>query len=59
MAPQLASPTTMDGHRHWSVMRGVQGAAAGSRKSPNFGREKLNSMRGAQGAMVWGADVRD
>jgi hypothetical protein len=31
-------------------MRGLRGAGAGSRKLLNFGHEKLDSMRGAQGA---------
>ena len=50
VAPRLASPTTMVGHDIWSIMRGVRDAGRGSRKSLNFGWEKLNSMRGAQGA---------
>ena len=50
VAPRLASPTTMVGHNSWSIMRGSGGRERGSRKSLNFGREKLDSMRGAQGA---------
>jgi len=50
VAPQLASPTTMDGHNIWSIMRGVRRWGRGSRKPLNFGGDKLDSMRGAQGA---------
>ena len=50
MAPRLASPTTMVGHNIWSIMRGVRGAGAMVQESLNFGREKLDSMQGAQGA---------
>ena len=48
VAPWLASPTTMVGHNIWSIVRGVRGWGGGSRESLNFGREKLDSMRGAQ-----------
>jgi hypothetical protein len=48
VAPRLASPTMMVGHNIW--IRGARGAGAGVQEIAQFWPEKLDSMRGAQGA---------